>query len=125
VRTLDALQAHVHGHFCDLVFRLDEMGVSEWEDRKSKKLLFRWIWKTVYGRIRIETNGSFISDDTLLRWSTRITVTGPSRDKSFALRSRTWGMDARTYHRSLIVTKNKTHWLLASYLVLSTVYHEI
>jgi hypothetical protein len=27
VLTLDALQAHVHGHFCDLVFDLDEMGM--------------------------------------------------------------------------------------------------
>jgi hypothetical protein len=47
VRTLDALRTHVHGHFCDLVSTLDEMGVPEWKDKKSKKLSFRWIWKTV------------------------------------------------------------------------------
>jgi hypothetical protein len=37
LRTLDALQTHVNGHFCDLVLNLAEIGVSEWEDRKPKK----------------------------------------------------------------------------------------
>jgi hypothetical protein len=41
VRTLDALQTHGHRHFCDLVFNLNEMGVSEWEDRKSKSVIIR------------------------------------------------------------------------------------
>jgi hypothetical protein len=41
VCTLDALQTHVHGHFCDLVFNLDEMSVSECEERKSKLSLSR------------------------------------------------------------------------------------
>jgi hypothetical protein len=39
VRTLGTLQTHVYGYFCDLVCNLDEMGVSEWEDRKSKKVV--------------------------------------------------------------------------------------
>jgi hypothetical protein len=39
VRTLDALQTHLYEQFCALVFNLDETGVSECEDRKSKKVV--------------------------------------------------------------------------------------
>jgi hypothetical protein len=35
VRTLNVLQTHGRGGLCDLVFNLDEIGLSELEDRKS------------------------------------------------------------------------------------------
>jgi hypothetical protein len=39
MRTLNALQTHANEQFCGLVFNLDEMGVSEWEERKSREVV--------------------------------------------------------------------------------------
>jgi hypothetical protein len=35
-RTLDALQVHVQRRFCDLVFTLNGMSISDWDGRTSK-----------------------------------------------------------------------------------------
>jgi hypothetical protein len=43
------MEEAVHGCVCDLVFDLDEIGVSEWEDRKSMKVVV----PTSMGRQRI------------------------------------------------------------------------
>jgi hypothetical protein len=37
--TINGIEEAVHGCTRDLVFNLDEVGVSEWEDRKSKKVV--------------------------------------------------------------------------------------
>jgi hypothetical protein len=36
-RTVKDLHDHVQGCVADLVFNLDEVGISDWEDRKTKK----------------------------------------------------------------------------------------
>jgi hypothetical protein len=37
-KTVRCLGEYVHGMKAELVFNLDEVGVSEWEDRKDKKV---------------------------------------------------------------------------------------
>jgi hypothetical protein len=44
--TIRCLREYVHGMKAELVFDLDEMGMSEWEDRKPKKVI---VLKTIAG----------------------------------------------------------------------------
>jgi hypothetical protein len=38
-RTVKALHDHVQGCVADLVFNLDEVGISDWEDRKTTRVV--------------------------------------------------------------------------------------
>jgi hypothetical protein len=38
-RAIKDLHDHVQGCVADLVFNLDEVGISDWEDRKTKKVV--------------------------------------------------------------------------------------
>jgi hypothetical protein len=38
-RTVQNLKEHVHGCVAELVFNLDEVGISDWEDRKTKTVI--------------------------------------------------------------------------------------
>jgi hypothetical protein len=38
-RTVQALKEHIQGYVAELVFNLDEVGISDWEDRKTKRVI--------------------------------------------------------------------------------------
>jgi hypothetical protein len=40
-KTIQELNEHVKGCIAELVFNLDEVGISDWEDRKPRKVIAR------------------------------------------------------------------------------------